>query len=153
MQAEAGADPSPLLQRSYQRRSGKCQLIFLLVLLIFACIIIILYKPRSHSSDPSPSPPPATGDTAILADGVLDGRAFELEPRRLRVGLAGAVHARDGSAKEGRKAKRFLGAGRGPSLPVLVERRVGVEERRRRRWARWSEEEEGGRGEWPFREP
>ncbi|KAK4055014.1 t-SNARE affecting a late Golgi compartment protein 2 [Microbotryomycetes sp. JL221] len=36
----------------HQRRSGKCQLIFLLVLLIIGCLIIIAYRPSR-----SPSPP------------------------------------------------------------------------------------------------
>ncbi|GAA6022017.1 hypothetical protein JCM10207_002409 [Rhodosporidiobolus poonsookiae] len=45
----------------YQRRSGKCQLIFLLLLLIAGCLIIIAYKPRRWpGSSPSiPSSPPS----------------------------------------------------------------------------------------------
>jgi len=40
----------------YQRSSGKRQVICLLVLLIIGAIIILLYKPRSHSSTPAPAP-------------------------------------------------------------------------------------------------
>ncbi|GAA5887123.1 hypothetical protein JCM5296_001601 [Sporobolomyces johnsonii] len=57
----------------YQRRSGKCQLIFLLVLLIFGCLIVIAYKPRRSSL-----PPPAAADSLpTLIDGA---EAAETEP-------------------------------------------------------------------------
>ncbi|GAA5821714.1 hypothetical protein JCM11251_000985 [Rhodosporidiobolus azoricus] len=47
----------------YQRRSGKCQIIFLLILLILGCLIIIAYKPRRFGSSPSPAPTPPSPDT------------------------------------------------------------------------------------------
>ncbi|ORY84709.1 t-SNARE [Leucosporidium creatinivorum] len=132
---------------NYQRRSGKCQLIFLLILLIFACIIIILYKPSRHSSPPpAPAPTgkggsstPMTDEAAAVAgltgDGVLDGRG--LRRRRLRVGLAGA---KEGKWNEG---KRSLGAGPVLELPArrgLVEAVEHDGEGRIRRWADWRAE-------------
>lgn len=45
--------PLPLslltMHRSYQKRSGKCQIIFLLLLLIAGAIILILYRPIRQS--------------------------------------------------------------------------------------------------------
>lgn len=128
-------------EHRYQRRSGKCQLIFLLLLLIFGCVIIILCRP-SHPSAPSPTPPPppsrADSTSSILP---LDDR--HLRGRRFRVGLAGAgaVEKSDegegspSESKEGRRlARRFLAPGRGPSLPMKVEaEEVEVENGRRRR--------------------
>lgn len=45
------------LSLSYQKRSGKCQLIFLLLLLISAAIIILWFKPPRPTSSPPPLPP------------------------------------------------------------------------------------------------
>ncbi|GAA5948021.1 hypothetical protein JCM10213_007024 [Rhodosporidiobolus nylandii] len=73
----------------YQRRSGKCQLIFLLILLILGCLTIIAYKPRHWGSATSPSisspappadtnaPEDATASTEEIAQAIteeLDGR-------------------------------------------------------------------------------
>ncbi|KAM0791782.1 hypothetical protein ACM66B_004045 [Microbotryomycetes sp. NB124-2] len=46
---------------TYQRRSGKCQLIFLLILLIVACLVIIAYKPSRTSSAPEVEQPTNQG--------------------------------------------------------------------------------------------
>ncbi|GAA5881352.1 hypothetical protein JCM16303_000141 [Sporobolomyces ruberrimus] len=49
----------------YQKRSGKCQLIFLLLLLIFGCLVIIAYKPSfAASSSSSATPSTTSGDNA-----------------------------------------------------------------------------------------
>lgn len=40
----------------YQRRSGKCQLIFLLLLLISAAFILLIYRPKRSGRDPGSSP-------------------------------------------------------------------------------------------------
>ncbi|GAA5862357.1 hypothetical protein JCM3774_002490 [Rhodotorula dairenensis] len=45
----------------YQRRSGKCQLIFLLVLLVIGCVIILTLRPPRHLL-PAASPPAAAGN-------------------------------------------------------------------------------------------
>ncbi|GAA5959607.1 hypothetical protein JCM21900_002954 [Sporobolomyces salmonicolor] len=58
----------------YQRRSGKCQLIFLLILLVFGCLIIIAYKPRR-----SALPPPAVTDSLITS---FDGCEEEQQDKR-----------------------------------------------------------------------
>ncbi|GAA6033168.1 hypothetical protein JCM8097_002979 [Rhodosporidiobolus ruineniae] len=78
----------------YQRRSGKCQLIFLLVLLILGCLIVIAYKPRGGflfgGGGSAPSSPasgesggegggegaPTTEEIAQAITHELDGRAF-----------------------------------------------------------------------------
>ncbi|GAA5905308.1 t-SNARE syntaxin TLG2 [Sporobolomyces salmoneus] len=47
----------------YQKRSGKCQLIFLLSLMILGCLIVIAYKPSFASSSTSTTVPPPAENT------------------------------------------------------------------------------------------
>ncbi|GAA5949372.1 hypothetical protein JCM3765_003388 [Sporobolomyces pararoseus] len=73
----------------YQKRSGKCQLIFLLILLIFGCLIIIAYKPSfatsSSSSPSSPIPPPAQdGDRIATEEEIAQKLTEELDGRSRR---------------------------------------------------------------------
>ncbi|GAA5853832.1 hypothetical protein JCM8547_007466 [Rhodosporidiobolus lusitaniae] len=74
---------------TYQRRSGKCQLIFLLLLLIAGCLIIIAYKPRHWGNTgvvdlPTDSSAtdvgtPSTEEVAQALTGELDGRSLAVE--------------------------------------------------------------------------
>ncbi|CAH7675490.1 t-SNARE [Phakopsora pachyrhizi] len=61
-----GAAEELKVAKEYQKRSGKCRVIFLLVLLVFAAVLILIYKPRRHSS-PSNSPdnPPDTPSISL----------------------------------------------------------------------------------------
>ncbi|GAA5996040.1 t-SNARE syntaxin TLG2 [Rhodotorula paludigena] len=75
----------------YQRRSGKCQLIFLLVLLVVACLVVLLFRPprflssSSSSSDPSVHPPTATtGGGMATNDEIAQKLTEELDGRRRR---------------------------------------------------------------------
>ncbi|GAA5928421.1 hypothetical protein JCM3775_000607 [Rhodotorula graminis] len=54
----------------YQRRSGKCQLIFLLVLLVIAAFVVLLFRPPRALRSTSTS-----GGGALAAAGGGDGRA------------------------------------------------------------------------------
>ncbi|PLW05567.1 hypothetical protein PCANC_07794 [Puccinia coronata f. sp. avenae] len=45
----------------HQKRSGKCRIIFLLVLLIFAAVLVLVYKPK-HSAPKQDGPVPSTPD-------------------------------------------------------------------------------------------
>ncbi|GAA5910206.1 hypothetical protein JCM6882_001772 [Rhodosporidiobolus microsporus] len=79
----------------YQRRSGKCQIIFLLILLILGCLIIIAYKPRRWGSSPSPSPapdsPPSPGEANTpSAEEIAQELTKELDGRRAAVVETGA---------------------------------------------------------------
>lgn len=52
----------------YQKNTGRRSCIFLLVLIIFGLIIVLVLKPRRHSS--AAPQPPLSGDT--VADGLAD---------------------------------------------------------------------------------
>ncbi|GAA5822457.1 hypothetical protein JCM5353_000514 [Sporobolomyces roseus] len=74
----------------YQKRSGKCQLIFLLVLLITGCLIVIAYRPSRSSTTPSPITD-STGETGGSEAGRIANQeeiaqklTEELDGRRLR---------------------------------------------------------------------
>ncbi|SCV73382.1 BQ2448_7308 [Microbotryum intermedium] len=99
----------------HQRRSGKCQLIFLLILLIVGCIVVIAYRP---SRPPRPSTSTSVTNPPIAALPNEPPVENDIEDKRRRDGRAllgtlseGAVEARS------RDASRFLKPGRGPSLP------------------------------------
>ncbi|BGO94435.1 hypothetical protein NBRC10512_003809 [Rhodotorula toruloides] len=64
----------------YQRRSGKCQLIFLLVLAILACLIFLTLRPsRLPSSSPAtPAPAAATGDGRASTEEIAQAISDEL---------------------------------------------------------------------------
>jgi len=73
----------------YQKRSGKCQLIFLLVLLIMGCLIVIAYRPTRSptSSSSTPAPTEDTGDQGRIAnqEEIAQKLIEELDGRRLRM--------------------------------------------------------------------
>ena len=58
----------------YQKNTGRRQCIFLLLLIIFGLIMVLIFKPRRHSSPDSTSPitlPPAPdNNNAPLSDGI-----------------------------------------------------------------------------------
>ncbi|GAA5841594.1 hypothetical protein JCM3766R1_006784 [Sporobolomyces carnicolor] len=71
----------------YQKRSGKCQLIFLLILLIVGCLIVIAYKPSfasGASSATSPSLPTenSDGDRIANEEEIAQKLTEELDGRR-----------------------------------------------------------------------
>lgn len=73
--------------RRYQKRSGKCQLIFLLILLIVGCLIVIAYKPSfasGASSATSPSLPTenSDGDRIANEEEIAQKLTEELDGRR-----------------------------------------------------------------------
>ncbi|EGG12572.1 uncharacterized protein MELLADRAFT_100969 [Melampsora larici-populina 98AG31] len=51
------------IANKHSNRSGKCKLIFLLIILIFAAILLLVFKPR-HSPTTTPSTPPSTSTTS-----------------------------------------------------------------------------------------
>ncbi|SDA03084.1 BZ3500_MvSof-1268-A1-R1_Chr11-1g03298 [Microbotryum saponariae] len=104
----------------HQRRSGKCQLIFLLILLIVGCIVVIAYRPTKESrpSTRVKTPPITALPTVPLVDNdVEDKRRRRTEGRGLLGSLSEGV-----AAAQPRDGMRFLKPGRGPSLPDI---RVG----------------------------
>lgn len=113
---------------SYQRRSGKCQLIFLLILLICGAFIVLLYRPERHSG-----PPETPGEGVGISDGMV------LAGPDLDTGLRWSLRTR--ATSKGRDAKRFIGANR-RRRKEETPASEGAAKRRRER----------SDGEWPFRE-
>ncbi|KDE05218.1 hypothetical protein MVLG_04356 [Microbotryum lychnidis-dioicae p1A1 Lamole] len=115
----------------HQRRSGKCQLIFLLILLIVGCIVVIAYRPTKGSrpstgmkTPPIPTVPPVDND-------IEDKRRRRTEGRDLLGSLGEGI-----AATRPRDGVRFLKPGRGPSLPdvkVGWRDKIGKEETRKSR--------------------
>ncbi|KAG0150841.1 hypothetical protein CROQUDRAFT_668204 [Cronartium quercuum f. sp. fusiforme G11] len=62
----------------YQARSGKCRLIFLLILLIFAAILILIFKPRHQPTQPSLS----TSTTSTRRSTAMLDRRWKVRGRR-----------------------------------------------------------------------
>ncbi|KAK4702277.1 syntaxin 16, partial [Phenoliferia sp. Uapishka_3] len=107
---------------TYQRRSGKCQLIFLLILLIAGAFIVLLYRPHG-----APPPPPFPDDSPLRTDDILNDVGILDIETRLQL-----------KREASREASRFIeGNRRGKSDGSEREAR-----RRRRDEA----------SEWPFRE-
>ena len=61
----------------YQKNTGRRSCIFLLLLIIFGLIIVLIFKPRRHSS---PTQPPLSGD--LPGDAAADTPAASPGPRR-----------------------------------------------------------------------
>ena len=59
----------------YQKNTGRRSCIFLLLLIIFGLIIVLVFKPRRHSSPTIPPQPPLSGDLpgGAAADGLATG--------------------------------------------------------------------------------
>ena len=61
----------------YQKNTGRRSYIFLLLLIIFGLIIVLIFKPRRHSS---PTQPPLSGD--LPGDAAADTPVASPGPRR-----------------------------------------------------------------------
>ena len=61
----------------YQKNTGRRSCIFLLLLIIFGLIIVLIFKPRRHSS---PTQPPLSGD--LPGDAAADTPVASPGPRR-----------------------------------------------------------------------
>lgn len=105
--------------RRYQRRSGKCQIIFLLLLLVAGALIVVIYKPR-RGSDPPP-PPFDTSNPVAALDGL--GSA----------GLPAIERDVDEERGDSRGSTRFIGAHRWPVGGILEVSRERIR-RRARSW-------------------
>ncbi|BGP34601.1 t-SNARE affecting a late Golgi compartment protein 2 [Rhodotorula toruloides] len=89
----------------YQRRSGKCQLIFLLVLAILACIIFLTFRPPRLPSSSAATPAPAipTGDGRASTEEIAQAISDELSGgvRRQRTAEVDAGGAEASSRRRG----------------------------------------------------
>ncbi|SGZ32586.1 BQ5605_C040g11892 [Microbotryum silenes-dioicae] len=115
----------------HQRRSGKCQLIFLLILLIVGCIVVIAYRPTKGSRPSTGVKTPPILTVPPVDNDIEDKRRRRTEGRDLLGSLSEGI-----AATRPRDGVRFLKPGRGPSLPdVKVGRRdkIGKEETRKSR--------------------
>jgi len=63
----------------YQKNTGRRSCIFLLLLIIFGLIIVLIFKPRRHSTSTVTPQPPSSGD--LLGDAVADGLGDAPSPR------------------------------------------------------------------------
>lgn len=62
-----GAVEELKIATQHQKRSGKCRIIFLLILLIFAAVLILVFKPR-HRPDNQQTNPPSNSKRSIFLD-------------------------------------------------------------------------------------
>jgi len=64
----------------YQKNTGRRSCIFLLLLIIFGLIIVLIFKPRRHSTSTVTPQPPLSGD--LPGDAAADGLSDALEGAR-----------------------------------------------------------------------
>ncbi|EFP74304.2 hypothetical protein PGT21_034376 [Puccinia graminis f. sp. tritici] len=64
----------------HQKRSGKCRVIFLLVLLVFAAVLILVYKPR-HSDPNQDNPVSGSGTLDSSSQSKTSSPTTSLRPR------------------------------------------------------------------------
>ncbi|GAA5843277.1 hypothetical protein JCM9279_002046 [Rhodotorula babjevae] len=148
----------------YQRRSGKCQLIFLLVLLVIAACVVLLFRPprilRSSPGGGALGAAAAHGDGRATTEQVAQAISDELGARRRgalggleelveRAGdAASAEHRRSSRAERARGEERtppWTGEGSVRGVAASGEGAQGVasgRRRRRRRAARQDGSEE-----------
>ncbi|KAM0746802.1 t-SNARE [Meredithblackwellia eburnea MCA 4105] len=138
----------------HQKRSGKCQIIFLLVLLIIGAIVVLVYRPRGArptaliAAPPSSAPPRTPTEEGVVGINRAGGDTSEavrtdVEPRdevavermgdRFTGGKWGNVLARRNKGETSGAVERsdIVGIGERES------QRQRERGRQRQRWARW----------------
>ena len=63
----------------YQKNTGRRACIFLLLLIIFGLILVLIFKPRRHST-PIGAAPPSAASSVSAVDAVEDGADEMLPP-------------------------------------------------------------------------
>ncbi|BGP26932.1 t-SNARE affecting a late Golgi compartment protein 2 [Rhodotorula toruloides] len=113
----------------YQRRSGKCQLIFLLVLAILACIIFLTFRPPRLPSSISAtySPATSTGDGRASTEEIAQAISDELSGGARRRSTAEKEEGAEASMRRGGDFRRALDAAEaGEPASDTSARRGGV---------------------------
>ncbi|GAA6023138.1 hypothetical protein JCM8202_000996 [Rhodotorula sphaerocarpa] len=108
----------------YQRRSGKCQLIFLLILLVTGCVIVLTFRPpkRLWSASPNPSSASGEGEGEHVAtnEELAQKISEELNGRRGRRAVELGLGPGVGSTSRRRELPKS-------KLPVVLRRRRRAE--------------------------
>lgn len=116
-------DRHPFSNR-YQRRSGKCQLIFLLILLVTGCVIVLTFRPpkRLWSASPNPSSASGEGEGEHVAtnEELAQKISEELNGRRGRRAVELGLGPGVGSTSRRRELPKS-------TLPVVLRRRRRAE--------------------------
>ncbi|GAA5917034.1 hypothetical protein JCM8208_000763 [Rhodotorula glutinis] len=105
----------------YQRRSGKCQLIFLLVLLVIAACVVLLFRPprvlrlSTGSDGDALSGPAAAAGAGVRAttEQVAQAISDELGARRRALDVLGELDVAEGAASVERGWSRSVERARG----------------------------------------